>query len=435
MRFLTDALHESLHAHGRVEVHGVNGAVCRLADGMPSDSIQDESFAVPPDHPDFDVRLKARLRRHIVERCLYGVDIDPLAVELGRISLWIETMDRDLPFGFLDHKLKPGNSLVGCWFDRLLDYPAAAWLREGGDKDNKRFVHHFRETDGKKGQKSRKGDPWTTALSQKRKSVMGLLAENIRAGEDALLFSAEIHSAQDVHDKALGIFEELHRLPVHAADERRKRYRELERNDSYQRLREAFDLWCALWFWPADRLGCVPMPGGLLEPSETAREILREIRAQYRFFHWELEFPDVFTGGTPGFHAVIGNPPWEIQKPISKEFFSNYDPLYRGYGKQEALARQLEYFNCFRRNRAFLDGLPRPLQGSFELEQTRRRSLRGPHHLRQQRQAGARVPPCCPVRRFRSVARRLAEAAFGPAGLCWRRTPVSAPRIGGHQHL
>jgi hypothetical protein len=346
LRYLTDALHESLHTHGRIQTHGVNGAVCRLADGMPSGSIQDELLPVPPDHPDFDIRLKARLRRHIVERCIYGVDIDALAVELGRISLWIETMDRELPFGFLDHKLKPGNSLVGCWFDRFLDYPAAAWLREGGDKDNARFVHHSREVEGKKGQRSAKGDPWTTALSQQRKSIAGLLAETIRAGEDALLFSGEIHVAQDVHDQALGIFEELHRLPVEQAEQRRARYRELQNDPEYQRLRDAFDLWCALWFWPADKLASAPMPGGLLHPSEGARDITRELRSRLRFFHWELEFPDVFTGERPGFHAVIGNPPWEIQKPISKEFFSNFDPLYRGYGKQEALDRQMVYFQA-----------------------------------------------------------------------------------------
>ena len=59
--------------------------------------------------------------------------INALAVELARVSLWVETLDPDLPFSFLDHKIKVGNSLVGCWLDRVEDYPLKAWEREGGD--------------------------------------------------------------------------------------------------------------------------------------------------------------------------------------------------------------------------------------------------------------------------------------------------------------
>ena len=72
----------------------------------------------------------------------------------------------------------------------------------------------------------------------------------------------------------------------------------------------------------------------------------REVAAhpRHRFFHWELEFPDVFREEGAGFDAVLGNPPWDIAKPVSMEFFSNIDPLYRSYGKQEALRKQTEYF-------------------------------------------------------------------------------------------
>ena len=87
----------------------------------------------------FAERIKALLRRHVVERCIYGVDINPLAVEFARVSLWVETLDPELPFSFLDHKIKVGNSLVGCWLDRVEDYPLKAWEREGGDgKDGPR---------------------------------------------------------------------------------------------------------------------------------------------------------------------------------------------------------------------------------------------------------------------------------------------------------
>ena len=112
--------------------------------GRPRTSKEDEELVpFPPDDPQrgdtFADRVKALLRRHVVERCIYGVDINPLAVEFARVSLWVETLDPELPFSFLDHKIKVGNSLVGCWLDRVLDYPLKAWEREGGDgKDGPR---------------------------------------------------------------------------------------------------------------------------------------------------------------------------------------------------------------------------------------------------------------------------------------------------------
>ncbi len=125
VRYLTEALFQSLHQHGRIHDAGNHTKLYDL--GLRKEDLQATD--------DFDDQLRARLRRHVVERCLYGVDLNPLAVELARMSLWIETLDPRLPFGFLDHKLKTGNALVGCWFNRFEDYPAMAWAREGGDKD------------------------------------------------------------------------------------------------------------------------------------------------------------------------------------------------------------------------------------------------------------------------------------------------------------
>lgn len=70
----------------------------------------------------------------------------------------------------------------------------------------------------------------------------------------------------------------------------------------------------------------------------------RSANGSARANHWELEFPDVFNAGRAGFDAILGNPSWDIAKPSSKEFFSNVDPLYRSYGKQEALEYQGQYF-------------------------------------------------------------------------------------------
>ena len=117
LRHLTDALHLSLQHHQRIEPEGDAALVHLLrvhADDAPANErLGDELIPCRIDQDEFEPRLKAVLRRHVVERCLYAVDLDPLAVELCRLSLWIETMDRTLPFGFLDHKVKCGNALIG----------------------------------------------------------------------------------------------------------------------------------------------------------------------------------------------------------------------------------------------------------------------------------------------------------------------------------
>ena len=79
------------------------------------------------------------------------------------------------------------------------------------------------------------------------------------------------------------------------------------------------------------------------------------IAADMRFFHWELEFPDVFREAGSGLDAILGNTPWDIAKPVSKEFFSDIDPLYRSYGKQDALRKQTDYFATVAVERHWLD--------------------------------------------------------------------------------
>jgi len=340
LRYLTDALVQSLYHHKRI-ARRADGAVARLADGNASQGLGDELLRFPPEHEGFEDALRSQLKRHIVERCIYGVDMDPLAVELGRMALWVETMDRDLPFGFLDHKLKVGNSLVGCWFDTFRHYPAMAWEREGGDKDYQKdkpdnlINHYFTDTKGKK-----RGDVFSAAIKEYKSHVpaqlMAGLSGQLRLGEDI---------TAEVHGELVTVFEELHQLKVFESDKRAKLYREkVLDNPRFHVLKARMDLWCALWFWPGNDLKHAPLPTNFAQPSEQALAIAIEVAARQHFFHWELEFPDVFTPNRAGFDALLGNPPWEIQKPNSKEFFSNIDPLYRAYGKQEALDKQLVYF-------------------------------------------------------------------------------------------
>ncbi len=337
LRYATDALYASVHHHGRVADRGDRSVVsllrARTEDADDVAALGQELIPCPSEDASFEPRLRAVLKRHVVERCIYGVDLDPLAVELCRLSLWIETMDRTLPFSFLDHKVKCGNALVGAWFDQFLHYPVMAWKnREGGDKNHSNGVHFAKESRGK-------------AL---RDFAMGAIKDDLKAFlSGPTLFDPRdrAQEATEVHADALALLARLHDLPVQDAAERARIYREeLLASQAYKRLKSAMDLWCACWFWPADALDDAPLPSTLSNPKEISATIAAEIATRLRFFHWELEFPDVFCAAGSGFNAILGNPPWETLQPNSKEFFSSVDPLYRTYGKQDALRRQSEYF-------------------------------------------------------------------------------------------
>ncbi len=345
LRYLTEALYASVHHHGRVADRGDRSVVSllspRTAGGGDVETLGQELVPCRPDDPSFEPRLKAVLKRYVVERCIYGVDLDPLAVELCRLSLWIETMDRTLPFSFLDHKVKCGNSLVGAWFDQFLHYPVMAWKnREGGDKSHSNGVHF---------QKDARGKAFKAFLTEK------VTPDLRRLLEGRTLFSEDLlGQATAVHDDALAALSRLHDLPVQDSAERSRLYREeLVGSPAHQSLKAALDLWCACWFWPADELDHAPLPTTLANPAPATRAVSTRIAADYRFFHWELEFPDVFRDRGSGFDTVLGNPPWDIAKPNSKEFFSNLDPLYRGLGNPET--RQTELFADAAVERGWLD--------------------------------------------------------------------------------
>lgn len=350
LRYLTRALYDSLFVHQWLTLRDDGTIEATLAPDARPPWFREAILDLPLTADNPEARILARLRRLIVERCIYAVDLDPLAVELCRLSLWVETMDEKLPFSFLDHKIKVGNALVGCWFDRFQDYPAMAWEREGGDKNHSNFVHHFRDvaiTKGKKaGQTVRISDLWTADLKRvKEERVKPELRHLIESlGGQQLLGFLKPEEAAALHEKSLRAFEELHN-DTREPEKQAKLYDEKFTHDpGLQKLRLAFDTWCAVWFWPADKLDIAPTPARFFNPpSETLAEVER-LSDEHRFFHWEIEFPDVFTSERAGFDAIIGNPPWETLQPSSKEFFSNIDPLYRTYGKQEALAKQKQCF-------------------------------------------------------------------------------------------
>src|SRR5271157_6085575 len=155
------------------------------------------------------------------------------------------------------------------------------------------------------------------------------------------------HRPLDVVARLRDDYQKLHDQPIHDPGVQEARYREIEASEPRQALKEAMNEWCAVWFWLTDEgsLRHVPTPETFLAKSSEARSsLIRHIAADLKFFHWELEFPDVFTPDRTGFDALTGNPPWDVNEASSLEFFSDFDPLYRTYDKQAALRRQSELF-------------------------------------------------------------------------------------------
>jgi hypothetical protein len=348
LHYLTDALYKSLCHHRKLEDPAQSKKITLPYGRLRTNKEGEELVPFPPNDPQrgdiFAERIKALLRRHVVERCIYGVDINALAVEFARVSLWVETLDPELPFSFLDHKIKVGNSLVGCWLDRVEDYPLLAWERNGGDDPDAKTkgprtqrIEEFLK--GEKIGNRRSGDG-------RIKKEMRQVIES-RFSQQPRLFPGETTTTEGVVALARTEYEQLHDMPIGDPDERERFYREhIERSQPLCTLTAAMDEWCAVWFWHTDEesLRYAPTPLTFHKPSVEKAALVGHLASSVKFFHWELQFPEVFTSERTGFDAVLGNPPWEVMKPISQEFFAEYDPLYRTYDKQTALRHQQQMF-------------------------------------------------------------------------------------------
>jgi hypothetical protein len=275
LHYMTDALYRSLCHHRKLDDPEQAKKLTLPYGRLRTAKTEEELVPFPPDDPQrgdsFADRIKALLRRHVVERCIYGVDINPLAVEFARVSLWVETLDPELPFSFLDHKIKVGNSLVGCWLDRVLDYPLKAWEREGGDgKDGLRTQAIETLLKGEKIGNKRSGDG-------RIKNEMRAVIESQFRGQ-ASMFEDQAVTTDQVVATARGEYECLHNLPINDPDERERYYREhVERSPALQQLKQGMDEWCALWFWPANPASMAHVP-----TPQTFHEVLAERRLSVR---------------------------------------------------------------------------------------------------------------------------------------------------------
>jgi len=243
-------------------------------------------------------------RRRVVERCLYGVDLSRMAVELAKLSLWLASVAEDRPLSFLDHHLRQGNSLVGA---RLADM--AAVLAGPAPAPSKR-----EEKQRAAGQLSMLDDP---AFARHVTAATGLLAH----------ISARV--AETVED-----------VKAQAADYEQMRaelepYRQLANLVVARHFGVDVDerqLRAVVRYLVNGAVGPAPEYQGFLNQAQ-------DLAHDRCFFHWELEFPQVFLDprnrarAKAGFDAVIGNPPYVRQERLSaqKRFFqAAFAEVYSG---------------------------------------------------------------------------------------------------------
>lgn len=269
-----------------------------------------------PEPPPGEVRAAMT---DVVAQCIYGVDVSALAVELAKVSLWMETMGPGVPMPFLDAQIKLGNSLIGAT-PRLIEegLPQEAFKPITGDD----------------------------------KKVASVLAKRNKgeAGGQSTLFTEEPASdTAELAERLEGVIggRGLSLTDIHA---QRDRFAGYERSAEYRDAKLVADAWCAAFVWPMDldHVSAAATSGGVtnavlgrLQAGESLSSdvvaMIERLTAEYRFFHWHLEFPHVFAGDTGastnpvtgwsgGFDAVLGNPPWERVKLQEQEFFATRDP-------------------------------------------------------------------------------------------------------------
>lgn len=250
--------------------------------------------------------------RDVISHCLYGIDVNPLSVELCKVSLWMEAMEPGKPLSFLDHRIVCGNSLLGTT-------PA---LIEAGLPDE--------------AFKSLTGDDKTVVTSMKKRNK----AE--RDGQGGLGFGSD--SADDAKAIADAI-EALDALPSDTPEQiaaKEQRYDALRSGAEAERLELAANAWCAGFVSEKTKTSvqittdvvrrCAE---DLSRVTEDERRYIDELAAHYKFLHLHVVFPDVFhmptAGASPenekcgwsgGFDVVLGNPPWDQIQYDPRETFA-----------------------------------------------------------------------------------------------------------------
>ena len=244
--------------------------------------------------------------RQVIGRCIFGVDLNPMAVELCKVGLWMEAVEPGLPLTFLNSHIQHGNALLGTTPELMAKgIPDAAW--DAIEADDKNTV---------------------SALKKRNKNA----AEGQRSLET--LWSKPADDEAQTVTRAITELDAVSDASAEALAKKEAQWGSILGSQEYRHQKFVADAWCAAFVWPKQ-------PGALADVAPT-NELWRQLRdrvghppaamletvnqliEEYHFFHWRLQFPQVFAKG--GFDLIIGNPPWDKIQPEEEAFFASRIP-------------------------------------------------------------------------------------------------------------
>jgi hypothetical protein len=296
--------------------------------------------------------------RDVIGHCIYGVDINPMAVEIAQLNLWLEALDPGKPLSFLAHHIKVGNSLLGTTPALMQQgIPDEAFEPIQGDDRAVCLEYKKRNREERKGQQS--------------------YLYNLQPWEQLGNLAASMMSLGGIEDNTI---DGVHR--------REERYKQTVNSTEYTYNQQLADAWCAAFVWRKTKEFAYPITEQVYRrmernPSDVSgwmEEICR-LAAQYKFFHWHLEFPEVFqvtrpdeqptneqAGWVGGFDVVLGNVPWERIKLQEQEWFAARRPDIAGAPNAAARKRMIEALKTQdpSLHSAFMEGL-REAEGESHL--------------------------------------------------------------------
>jgi hypothetical protein len=235
------------------------------------------------------------LKRALLKRCIFGVDLNPFAVELARLSLWMDSFIFGTPLSFIEHHVQHGNSLMGASVQDFINYNAVEVAQDDlfVDKLGARF------------------DALRTVM-QALDAMRDTTAEEV--AQSKALWKDTITPQLTLLSRALSFVCTGRAMQAEGDPQ------------AWEALRKTPDIIRQLF----DAQGA----------KSAALKQIEAYAARYHFFHFEVAFPEAFAGGKKGFDIIVGNPPWDKTKFSDTDFFPQYQSNYRSLKNTEKTAVQ-----------------------------------------------------------------------------------------------